>query len=69
MRLLHTEELCWVETAEIVPPYAILSHRWLADPSEEVSFQDLQRRQSEVPTSEGSHRNHVVCDFIQLSAS
>lgn len=68
MRLLHTEELRWVETAEIVPPYAILSHRWLANPSEEVSFQDLQRR-PEVPPSKGSHSNHAVCDFIQLSAS
>ncbi|OJA12257.1 hypothetical protein AZE42_04077 [Rhizopogon vesiculosus] len=67
MRLLHTKDLCWIETPKSVQPYAILSHRWLVDPNEEVSFQDLQRRQ--VPPSEGSHSHHAVCDIIQLQAA
>ncbi|KAH3996514.1 hypothetical protein HBH92_092530 [Parastagonospora nodorum] len=33
-------ELCLVEYAEKVPPYAILSHRWGAD-DEEVTFEDM----------------------------
>jgi hypothetical protein len=60
MRLLHTETLRWKETPEIVQPYAILSHRWLRDPNEEVTFQDLHRRQD--PPSEDSN---AVCDLIQ----
>jgi hypothetical protein len=52
MRLLHTKKLI-LETPTDTP-YAILSHRWLAD-HEEISFQDLKRRQ--VPPSEGPHNN------------
>ncbi|KAG1888317.1 heterokaryon incompatibility protein-domain-containing protein, partial [Suillus subluteus] len=43
MRLLHTKKLI-LETPTDGQPYAILSHRWLAD-REEISFQDLQRMQ------------------------
>lgn len=53
MRLLHTKKLK-LETPTGVRPYAILSHRWLAD-HEEISFQDLQHTQ--VSPSEGS--NHA----------
>ncbi|KAG0704135.1 heterokaryon incompatibility protein-domain-containing protein [Suillus ampliporus] len=55
MRLLHTKKLT-LEIPADVQPYAILSHRWLAD-SEEVSFQDLQY--TPVPHSEGPHDNHA----------
>jgi len=59
MRLLHTKDLRWKEPHE--KPYAILSHRWFINPDEEVSFQDLQCRQT---PDEGLH-NDVVRDFIQ----
>ncbi|KAG1752158.1 heterokaryon incompatibility protein-domain-containing protein [Suillus lakei] len=59
MRLLHTTKLT-LETPTGVRPYAILSHRWLAD-SEEVSFQDLQSMP--VPPSESSHDNHAERTF------
>lgn len=59
MRLLHTTRLT-LETPTGVQPYAILSHRWLAD-SEEVSFQDLQHMS--VSPSEGSHDNHAKSNF------
>ncbi|KAG1888320.1 heterokaryon incompatibility protein-domain-containing protein, partial [Suillus subluteus] len=51
MRLLHTSRLI-LETPTDGQPYAILSHRWLAD-HKELSFQDLQRTQ--VPPKEGPH--------------
>ncbi|KAG1740546.1 heterokaryon incompatibility protein-domain-containing protein [Suillus paluster] len=53
MRLLHTKRFTLETPANV--PYAILSHRWLAD-SEEVSFQDLQHMP--VPPSGGSHDHH-----------
>ncbi|KAG1767799.1 heterokaryon incompatibility protein-domain-containing protein [Suillus occidentalis] len=59
MRLLHTKKLT-LETPTGVRPYAILSHRWLAD-CEEISFQDLQHTQ--VPPSEGSHDNYAEPAF------
>jgi hypothetical protein len=59
MRLLNTKKLI-LETPTGVQPYAILSHRWLAD-REEISFQDLQHIQ--VPPSEGLHDNRAVCHF------
>ncbi|KAG2136054.1 heterokaryon incompatibility protein-domain-containing protein [Suillus clintonianus] len=61
MRLLHTTRLT-LETPTGVQPYAILSHRWLAD-SEEVSFQDLQHMS--VSPSEGSHDNHAGLTKLQ----
>ncbi|OAX36901.1 HET-domain-containing protein [Rhizopogon vinicolor AM-OR11-026] len=67
MRLLHTKDLCWIETPESVQPYAILSHRWLANPGEEVSFQDLQRREEhtfhpDVRRKEGFMKLKGACD-------
>ncbi|KAG2347123.1 HET-domain-containing protein [Suillus weaverae] len=59
MRLLHTKKLT-LETPTGVRPYAILSHRWLAD-REEISFQDLQHTQ--VPPSKGSHDSHAELTF------
>ncbi|KAG1802051.1 heterokaryon incompatibility protein-domain-containing protein [Suillus plorans] len=62
MRLLHTKNLK-LETPTSVRPYAILSHRWLAD-REEVSFQDLQHTQ--VSPSEGSdHAEPIFPSNIQ----
>ena len=59
MRLLHTKNLLWEEPHE--KPYAILSHRWFIDPDQEVSFQDLQRRQ----TPDAGLHSDVVRDFIR----
>lgn len=59
MRLLHTKRLT-IETPTGVRPYAILSHRWLAD-HEEISFQDLQHTQA--PPSEGPHNNYTEATF------
>jgi hypothetical protein len=56
MRLLHTETLILETPTDVVRPYAILSHRWLAD-REEVSFEDLQNMQV-----------HPVCHFVRASA-
>jgi hypothetical protein len=59
MRLLHTKYFRWIETFEdVVPPYAILSHRW-PKPSEEVTFQDLQCM--EAP------ENEAVMRYVTLS--
>lgn len=59
MRLLHTERLT-IETPTGVRPYAILSHRWLAD-HEEISFQDLQHTQA--PPGEGPRNIYTRATF------
>ncbi|KAG1737497.1 heterokaryon incompatibility protein-domain-containing protein [Suillus paluster] len=58
MRLLHTKKFT-LDISTGVQPYAILSHRWLAD-REEVSFQDLY---TSVPPSEGLHDSHARPTF------
>ncbi|KAG2159391.1 heterokaryon incompatibility protein-domain-containing protein [Suillus bovinus] len=59
MRLLHTKKLI-LDTPTDVRPYAILSHRWLAE-REEISFQDLQP--SRFLPSEGSHDDYAEPTF------
>ncbi|KAG2130035.1 heterokaryon incompatibility protein-domain-containing protein, partial [Suillus cothurnatus] len=58
MRLLNTKKLI-LETPTGVQPYAILSHRWLAD-REEISFQDLQHIQ--VNNKQGYEKFRGACD-------
>ena len=42
---VHTLELEYFNfNSEKLPQYAILSHRWAADPEDEVSFQEMSRK-------------------------